>query len=135
MFSEEHDDILKPEKLPIFRKSQEIIDLVNKITDLIPGNDEYLMEIKCWMLSDAAQLTAKTAGAEAGKLYDIKFTLIPAFIFSFQHGSYHFLSSLPGDISFSHSLHPAFSFEVPLGQSLPTSILYFFPLFQDRKFS
>jgi len=73
MFSEEEDDdILKHEKLPIFRKGQEIFDLVSKITELIPQNDEYLMEIKDWMLSDAAQLTIKLAGAEAGELYDIK---------------------------------------------------------------
>lgn len=73
MFSEEEDDdILKHEKLPIFRKGQEIFDLVSKITELIPQNDEYLMEIKDWMLSDAAQLTIKIAGAEAGEFYDIK---------------------------------------------------------------
>lgn len=73
MFSEEEeDDILKHEKLPIFRKGQEIFDLVSKITDLIPQNDKHLVEIKGWMLSDAAQLTIKLAGAEAGELYDIK---------------------------------------------------------------
>ena len=72
MDSDEDDDIIKPEKLPIYRKGKEIFDMVNKICDLIPENDEYLNEVKAWMLSDAAQLTVKVAGAEAGGLYDLK---------------------------------------------------------------
>ena len=39
--------------------------MVNKITALIPENDEYLNEVKACMLSDVAQLTVKVAGAEA----------------------------------------------------------------------
>jgi hypothetical protein len=46
--------------------------MVNKITALIPENDEYLNEVKGCMLSDAALLTVKVAGAEAGGLYDLK---------------------------------------------------------------
>jgi hypothetical protein len=47
MFSvEDDDDILKPEKLPIYRKGQEILDLIGKITDMIPENDLRLMDIK-----------------------------------------------------------------------------------------
>ena len=41
--------------------------MVNKITPLIPENDEYLMHVKACMLSDAAQLTVKVAGAEAAR--------------------------------------------------------------------
>jgi hypothetical protein len=72
MNSEDEDDIAKPEKLPIYRKGKEIFDIVSKIADLIPENDEYLNEVKGCMLSDAAQLTVKVAGAEAAGLYDIK---------------------------------------------------------------
>ena len=72
MESEEDDDFSLPEKLPIYRKGKEIFDMVMKITDLIPENDEYLMHIKDCMLSDAAQLTVKVAGAEAAELYDLK---------------------------------------------------------------
>ena len=72
MNSDEEDDIVSPEKLPIYRKGKEIFDLVKRITDLIPENNEYLMEIKDCMLSDAAMLTVKIAGAEAAGLYDLK---------------------------------------------------------------
>jgi hypothetical protein len=72
MNSHEEDDIVQPERLPIYRKGKEILDMVIKIADLIPENDEYLMDIKGCMLSDAAQLTVKVAGAEAAELYDLK---------------------------------------------------------------
>lgn len=72
MNSDDEDDNIQPERLPIYRKGKEIFDIVSKITDLIPDNDEYLNEIKAWMLSDAAQLTVKVAGAEAARLYDLK---------------------------------------------------------------
>jgi hypothetical protein len=72
MYSDEDDDIIKPEKLPIYLKGKEIFDVVNKITALIPDNDEYLNEVKACMLNDAALLTVKVAGAEAAGLYDLK---------------------------------------------------------------
>jgi hypothetical protein len=72
MNSDEEGDIIHPEKLPIYLKGQEIFDMIMKITDLMPENNEHLNEIKSWMLSDAAQLTVKVAGAEAGGLYDLK---------------------------------------------------------------
>jgi hypothetical protein len=72
MNSDDEDDIARPEKLPIYRKGREIFDIVSKIADLIPESNEYLMDIKGWMLSDAAQLTVKVAGAEAAGLYDLK---------------------------------------------------------------
>lgn len=43
-----------------------------KITDLIPKDNEYLMDVKGNILSDAAMLTVKIAGAEAAELYDLK---------------------------------------------------------------
>jgi hypothetical protein len=72
MNSDEEDDIVQPERLPIYRKGEEILDIVIKITDLIPENNEYLNDIKGCMISDAAQLTVKIAGAEAVELYDLK---------------------------------------------------------------
>jgi len=72
MNSDEENDIVRPESLPIYRKGKEILDIVSNICALFPENDEYLNEIKSWMLSDAAQLTVKVAGAEAAGLYDLK---------------------------------------------------------------
>jgi hypothetical protein len=72
MDSEDEEDDPKPEKLPIYRKGKEIFDMVHKIADLIPENNEYLMEVKSQMLCDAALLFVKVAGAEAGGLYDLK---------------------------------------------------------------
>ena len=72
MNHDEEDDIVNPENLPIYRKGKEIFDLVSKIADLIPDNDEYLNEVKGCILNDAALLTVKIAGAEAGGLYDLK---------------------------------------------------------------
>jgi hypothetical protein len=72
MNSDDEDDFPCPEKLPIYLKGKEILDVVFKITALIPDNDEYLNEVKGCMLSDAALLTVKVAGAEAAGLYDLK---------------------------------------------------------------
>ena len=72
MNSEDEVDNPKPESLPICRKGKEIFDMVNKIAALIPENNEYLMAVKGQMLYDAALLTVKIAGAEAGGLYDLK---------------------------------------------------------------
>jgi len=72
MNSDEEDDIVSPEKLPLYKKGKEIFNLVSKIADLIPDNNEYLNEVKGCMLNDAAQLTVKIAGAEAAGLYDLK---------------------------------------------------------------
>ena len=72
MNADDEVDIPQPEKLPIYQKGKEIFDIVIKITDLIPENNEYLMEVKSCMLSDAALLTVKVAGTEAAGLYDLK---------------------------------------------------------------
>lgn len=72
MNSQEDDDIVDPKKLPIYRKGMEIYDLITRITDLIPEDNEHLMFVKSCMLDDAAQLTVKVAGAEAAGLYDLK---------------------------------------------------------------
>jgi hypothetical protein len=76
MFDDEKDDIenLRDayKQLPIYKKGTEISDMVSRIGDLIPENDEHLQEIKGWMMFDAAQLCVKVAGAESGGLYDLK---------------------------------------------------------------
>lgn len=72
MNSNEDDEIIEPDKLPIFRKGEEIYDLVTRITDLIPEDNEHLVFVKSCMLDAAAQLTVKVAGAEAAGLYDLK---------------------------------------------------------------
>ncbi|MBN1649678.1 MAG: hypothetical protein JW857_00035 [Bacteroidales bacterium] len=69
---DENEKISDPQDLPIYKKGKEIFDVVHQITDLIPDDDEYLSDIKGWMMSDAMQLTVKVAGAEGGSLYDIK---------------------------------------------------------------
>ncbi|MEQ8684790.1 MAG: hypothetical protein RIE86_05845 [Imperialibacter sp.] len=65
-------DETDPRTLPIFKKGQEILETVRLIGNLIPEDDEMLQDIKGHMLSDAALLTVKVAGAEAGDLYDIR---------------------------------------------------------------
>jgi hypothetical protein len=70
MFDEEKQ--IKPEELPIFKKGKEIYEVVWKICELIPEENEYLQQTKSEMLHDAALLTVKVAGAEAGGLYDLK---------------------------------------------------------------
>ena len=61
-----------PEHLPIFQKGAEIMDVVHRICELIPEENDMLMEVKSMMIFDAAQLTIKVAGAEAAELYDLK---------------------------------------------------------------
>ena len=60
------------EQLPIFKKGREIFELVEQIGQLIPEDNDHLQSIRGMMLSDAAMLTVKIAGAEATKLYDLK---------------------------------------------------------------
>lgn len=59
-------------KLPIYKKSQEIFDVLETITSLFPDDNDYLQSIKQNLLSDIMTIQAKICGAEAVKLYDIK---------------------------------------------------------------
>ena len=76
MFEDEEDEEnrnLNPEKLPIFRKGREIFEITSKIADLISDeSSEELKSYKQFLVTDAALLTVKVAGAEGGGLYDIK---------------------------------------------------------------
>jgi hypothetical protein len=66
------DDEIKIEDIPLYRKGKEILDMVFSIGSLIPEDNEHLQFIKGMMISDAAQLTVKVAGAHGAGLYDLK---------------------------------------------------------------
>jgi hypothetical protein len=68
----EEEDFINPKELAIYKKGKEIFDVVHQITELIPDDNEHLQHVKQFMLSDAAQLTVKIAGATRVGLYDLK---------------------------------------------------------------
>ena len=68
----DNEDRIDPKTLPIYKKGKEIFEVVKNICDLIPEDNEHLQHIKAMMISDAALLTVKVAGAETGELYDLK---------------------------------------------------------------
>jgi hypothetical protein len=59
-------------KMPIFLKGEEIIDVVCKIIELIPEENEMLGSVKESIIENAFMLTSKIVNAEAGELYDLK---------------------------------------------------------------
>jgi hypothetical protein len=75
MFTE-HNDYDNPhdklDKMPLYQKGREIVDLVRTIADLINDVDDPLGYTKQLMLEDAHMLCAKIAAAEGGDLYDIR---------------------------------------------------------------
>lgn len=59
--------------LPIYKKAEEIYEVVSQIADLITDDPEDpLSFIKGNMLGDATLICAKIAGAEGGDLYDLR---------------------------------------------------------------
>jgi len=70
MYSDENDEPV--ENLFIYKKGEEIYDMVSKICELIPQGNEHLQFAKSQMLTDAMLLTVKVAGAEGADLYDIR---------------------------------------------------------------
>lgn len=73
MFDDEDEEALNnPKSLAIYKKGEEILEVVYQIADLIPDDHEYLSQVKSIMLEDAMILTVKVAGAESGDLYDIR---------------------------------------------------------------
>ncbi len=72
MQNEDENKFGTTEELPIYKKGKEIFDVVRRITDLIPEDNEHLQYVKGQMLGDAMLLTVKIAGAEGGDLYDIR---------------------------------------------------------------
>lgn len=76
MFSQEDDDRPKSHneivEMPIYKKGEEIIDIVQRILDLAPKDNEMLEHTISWMRESAYMLCVKVAGAEGGGLYDLK---------------------------------------------------------------
>ncbi len=62
----------KYENLPIFKKSQEIFEILNEIDALIAEDNDILKSTSAQMIGNAMLIQAKIAGAEGGKLYDIR---------------------------------------------------------------
>jgi len=66
------EEFIDPSAIPLYRKGAEIQEVVHKIAELIPEDNEPLQHIKVNMISDAAQLTVKVAGASGASLYDLQ---------------------------------------------------------------
>lgn len=60
------------EKMPLYRKGMEILDLVEHIVQLIPEENEMLKSTGQFMMSDAMKIPVKIAGAHGGDIYDLK---------------------------------------------------------------
>jgi hypothetical protein len=62
----------KVERMPIYRKAEEIEKLVRHLMEVVPDDNTMLKHQKEFMLADALTIPAKIAGAEGGDLYDIR---------------------------------------------------------------
>jgi len=74
MYEEDEDYEDKPDVrvLPLFKKGEEIQEVVRLLAGLMPEDNEYLQFLKGEMLYNVGLLTVKIAGAEAVELYDLK---------------------------------------------------------------
>ena len=72
MFNDDENDFDKIEKMPLYIKGKEILEVVSEIVSLIQEDDDHLEIIKQLILEDVYMLTAKIANAEGGDLYDIR---------------------------------------------------------------
>jgi hypothetical protein len=61
----------KYEKLPVYQKAQELFDLAEVIAEALK-EDEMKEHLAAQMLSNAAMVQAKIAGAEGGGLYSLR---------------------------------------------------------------
>jgi hypothetical protein len=61
----------KWEKIPVYKKAQELFDLAEVIADSLK-EDEMKEHLSVQMLSNAAMVQAKIAGAEGGGLYSLR---------------------------------------------------------------
>ena len=68
----EESEFCNTENLTIYKKGEEIYEVVSEICDLIPDDDEHLQFIKGQMPGDAMTISAKIAGAEGGDIYDLR---------------------------------------------------------------
>lgn len=69
---DDNENETDPKELPLYKKGMEIFEVVDRICQLIPDDNEPLQHVKGIILEDAMMLTVKVAGATAGQLYDIK---------------------------------------------------------------
>jgi len=67
-----YDERVNVRNLPLYQKGEEIREVVQILTELMPDDNEYLQSMKGIMLEDARLLTVKITGAEAVELYDLK---------------------------------------------------------------
>ena len=62
----------KLEGMPLYQKAMEILNIVERIVQLVPEENEFTSTVARNMYEDALQLAPKIAGAEGVDLYDIK---------------------------------------------------------------
>lgn len=60
------------QKMPLFRKAMEIVEIVNRLVELVPEDSIYLKDVAEFMQADATQIPAKIAGAYGDTIYDLK---------------------------------------------------------------
>jgi hypothetical protein len=60
------------EDLPLYKKAEEIFNIVREIAALVPEENEQLQFMVSQMLTDAMIIPTKIAGAEGGDLYSIR---------------------------------------------------------------
>lgn len=62
----------KLEQMPLYQKAIEILEIVDRIVQLVPEENEFTATVASNMYEDALQLAPKIAGAEGVDLFDIK---------------------------------------------------------------
>lgn len=62
----------KLNNMPLYNKAMEILKIVDRVTKLVPEENEILSNVAENMYADALQLAPKIAGAEGVDLYDLK---------------------------------------------------------------
>jgi hypothetical protein len=72
MYDDNENDEIDGRSLPIFKKAEEIREMVQQICDLLPEDNEPLQYLKQQLLADSGTICAKLAGAAGDTLYDIK---------------------------------------------------------------
>lgn len=60
------------QKMPLFKKAMEILEIVDRIVNLVPEEEEYLKVTAEFMRTDAMQIPPKIAGAAGAGLYDLR---------------------------------------------------------------
>jgi hypothetical protein len=61
------------EKMPLYKKAEQIFQLTESLVHIIPADNAFLQETTAsFMLENAMIIPVKIAGAEAGDLYDLR---------------------------------------------------------------